>query len=366
MRLEVPAASISPEINCFISTHSVLLCQQSLLRIALWLAVETLFAANPTEEKSLAVVCGRISRPSDLDRHPTHGVHHCRVRYHLSSRDSSSGCVNSPVAAPQLEDLAHDTESNFRRCHGSKLQAGRTLDALYQLWLYALVAQILEDRGGPSATGDQPNITGTGIDDRRKCLFVVRPLRCYHHAATRTYPGSDSLQVRIERFRIWKALPGRRGVADADGEIHQGAKPCQSLGHRCLANDEQFRPRQKRLNEDFQRSLTGARHHEVIDALLGHSTVLEFRADAQQPRLAVRQGLEGLLNHRGLRTTTPHPACQCAIGSDEGLGPRVGRGRSLAHHHRGECKRLALSAQSAGLFEERIPHTKPIPFYAVT
>ena len=31
-------------------------------------------------------------------------------------------------------------KANFRGCHGAKLQSGRTLDALQQLWLYALVA----------------------------------------------------------------------------------------------------------------------------------------------------------------------------------------------------------------------------------
>ena len=116
---------------------------------------------------------------------------------------------------------------------------------------------------------------------RLECLFVVGTLRCYHHIAAQAHPGADCLQVRIECFGIGKALPGRGGVADADGEIQQGAKPCQSLGDRRLANDDQFRPRQKWLDEDFQRPLAGARHDKVIDALLGHSTVLECRTDAQ-------------------------------------------------------------------------------------
>ena len=47
--------------------------------------------------------------------------------------------VNGLVTAPQLEDLTHDTESNFRRCDGAKLQSSRALDALQQLWLDALV-----------------------------------------------------------------------------------------------------------------------------------------------------------------------------------------------------------------------------------
>src|SRR5205085_10465538 len=113
------------------------------------------------------------------------------------------------VAAPQLEDLAHDTETNFRGCYGSELQSGRTLDALQQLWLYALVAQILEDRSRPCATGDQPNITGRRINNRREGFFVVRPLRRHHHRATPAHPGADCRQVRIEGVRIWKALPGR-------------------------------------------------------------------------------------------------------------------------------------------------------------
>src|SRR5712692_3195052 len=152
-----------------------------------------------------------MSRPSDLDGHTTHGVHNFRVRHRVGSRDNSSCFVNSlaNVTTPELEDLSHDTATNLRGCHGSKLQSGRTLDTLQKLWLYALIAQILEDRCGSFATGDQPNITGTGIDDRLERLFVVSPLRRYHHIATRAHPGSHCLQVHIEGFRIWKAFPGR-------------------------------------------------------------------------------------------------------------------------------------------------------------
>ena len=106
-------------------------------------------------------------------------------------------------------------------------------------------------------------------------------MRRYYYIALRAHPGADCLQVRIEGVSIGKTLPGCGGITDADAEIQQGSKSCQSLGDRRLADDEQFRPRQKRLDEDFQRSLAGARHDKVIDTLLGHSTVLEFRADAQ-------------------------------------------------------------------------------------
>src|SRR6266446_1506285 len=80
--------------------------------IAFWLVVETRLATNSTEYKSFPVVCGRVSRPSDLDGHPTHGVHHCHVRHHVGSRGSSTGCVGSlvNVAAPELENLTHDTK----------------------------------------------------------------------------------------------------------------------------------------------------------------------------------------------------------------------------------------------------------------
>src|SRR5712692_53449 len=160
MRLDVPAASMSPEINFFISTHSIYLRTTSTWRanaIALWLAVETLLAANPAEYKSLPIVCGRMSRPSDLDGHTTHGVHNFRVRHRVGRRDNSSCFVHSlaNVTTPELEDLSHETATNLRGCHGSKLQSGRTLDTLQKLWLYALIAQILEDRCGSFATGDQ-------------------------------------------------------------------------------------------------------------------------------------------------------------------------------------------------------------------
>src|SRR4029434_4136679 len=111
-----------------------------------WLVVETLLAANAAEEKSLPVVCGCISRPSGLNSHPTHGIdnrrvrtHGCRVRQHVGSRESGTGFASGLIATPELEDLGHDTETNFRGCHGAKLQSGRALDALQQLWLYALV-----------------------------------------------------------------------------------------------------------------------------------------------------------------------------------------------------------------------------------
>src|SRR5262245_34565427 len=83
-------------------------------RIAFRLAIKTLLAANAAEFNSLAVVCRRISRPSGLDGHPTHGVHRQGVR--VDSRGSSTGSVNSLVTALQLEDFSHDTESNFRGC----------------------------------------------------------------------------------------------------------------------------------------------------------------------------------------------------------------------------------------------------------
>ena len=103
-----------------------------------WLTVKTLLAANAAEFKSLPVVCGRISRSSGLDSHPTYGVHNHRAG--VGSRESSTGAVNCLVTAPQLEDLTHDTESNFRGCDGAKPQSGRALDALQQLWLDALIA----------------------------------------------------------------------------------------------------------------------------------------------------------------------------------------------------------------------------------
>jgi hypothetical protein len=68
------------------------------------------------------------------------------------------------------------------------------------------------------------------------------------------------------------------------------------------------------------------------------------------------------LNYRRLRTTTSYPSCERAIGSDEGLGSRVGSGRSLTRYHRGKGEGLPLSAQLTGLLKERIPHTRPIPF----
>ena len=104
-----------------------------------WLAVKTLLAANAAEEKSLAVVCRRISRPSDLHGHPTHGVDNCGVQHYVNSRDRGSGFANGLVGTPELEDLSHDTETNFRGCDGAKLQSGRALDALQQLWLDTLI-----------------------------------------------------------------------------------------------------------------------------------------------------------------------------------------------------------------------------------
>src|SRR5262249_17122693 len=63
----------------------------------------------------------------------------------------------------------------------------------------------------------------------------------------------------------------------------------------------------------------------------------------------------------GLRTAASHPPGEGAIGPDEGLGSGVGRGRSLARHHRGKDKWLTSSAPLAGLLEERIPHTRHSP-----
>ena len=102
--------------------------------------VKMLLAAKAAEEKNLPVVCGRISRPSGLDSHPTHRVHSPRVWPHICSRDSGPGFTNGLVTAPELEDLSHDTETNFRGCDGAKLQSSRALDALQSLWLYALIA----------------------------------------------------------------------------------------------------------------------------------------------------------------------------------------------------------------------------------
>jgi len=74
-----------------------------------------------------------------------------------------------------------------------------------------------------------------------------------------------------------------------------------------LADDDQFRPRQKRLNEDFERSLAGTGHDKVIDALLGHRTVLQVRADTQQARLAVGQGPNLLVKGCDLRPELVDP-----------------------------------------------------------
>src|SRR5262245_42841427 len=102
--------------------------------------VKALLAAKAAEEKSLPIICRRISRPSDLDSHSTYGIHNYRLRPHSDSQDGSTSFTNGLVAAPELEDLRHDTETNLRKCDSAELQSGRTLDALQQLWLYALIA----------------------------------------------------------------------------------------------------------------------------------------------------------------------------------------------------------------------------------
>jgi hypothetical protein len=92
--------------------------------------VKTLLAAKAAEEKCLPIICRRMSRPSDLDSHPTYGIHNRRLRTYSGSRDGGTGFTNGLAAAPELEDLRHDTETNLRRCDGAELQSGRTLDAL--------------------------------------------------------------------------------------------------------------------------------------------------------------------------------------------------------------------------------------------
>src|SRR5215471_19712832 len=140
---------------------------------------------------------------------------------------------------------------------------------------------MLKDRSGSCATGDEPKITGSGIDDGRKCLFVVCTLRGYYHRAPWAYPGADCLQLRIEGFSIGEVFSRCGRITYADAEIQQGSKPCQGLGDWRLTDNDQFGSRQKRLDKDFQCPLAGARHDKVIDPLLGRGTVLECRANTQ-------------------------------------------------------------------------------------
>ena len=126
----------------------------------------------------------------------------------------------------------------------------------------------------------------------------------------------------------------------AGPEAGQRAHLDERARRRAVAEDEQQRPRQSRLDEDVQRAAAraGRRDHEL--AALSRLLDLGRRHDPHQLRHALGQGSQRLAADDRLRAAAADPAAQAAVGRDDRLVPRPrGGGRLAAHHSRQHARR---------------------------
>jgi hypothetical protein len=80
----------------------------------------------------------------------------------------------------------------------------------------------------------------------------------------------------------------------------------------------------------------------LADALGAAGGAPALAHEADEARLPVAQRRRGLAQHDGLGAGAAHPAEHGAVGADQRLGARLGRGRPLAAHHGGEGERFTL------------------------
>ena len=149
------------------------------------------------------------------------------------------------------------------------------------------VCEHVENRGGPASAGHQADIRDLVRQERLDGFLVVMPHGRDHGKGRRTRVRGREVERADDMRRLWKIRRGRAWVHRARFVADGRAQPDQRVRRGRIANDEEQRPRQVRVDEDVQRAGAGAGAHVRDDArlMLGR----HLRCDLDQSRLPVAQ-----------------------------------------------------------------------------
>src|SRR5438874_7219788 len=178
-------------------------------------------------------------------------------------------------------------------------------------------AKHVEDRGGPAAAGDQPNVRDVIPQQRLDGIFVVMTHGGDYGPGARVGLGGREIEriddlVGLQEVRRHRAWVHRAGpVADRRAQLDE------RVGRRRIADDEQERSWQLRIDEDLQlaRTRAGTEMRDDPWKMLGRLV----GRDLHEARLGVAHRGQGLAPHQPFGATAAYPAPEPAVGGDHRL-----------------------------------------------
>jgi hypothetical protein len=235
-----------------------------------------------------------------------------------------------------LHEFGDDRDGDLLVARAAEVQAGRHCDPVKLLARNATVGEITEHPGTAFRRPDQAQVNGARCDRALHDRLVVVTLRGYH---------DHGPLVRVRR--------GEVGAIDKVGPPAQiGGKLDERVRHGRASDNNQVGNGDDRLDVDSQRTLALAGNGHDRHAVSCQLAELVGTAEQQQPRLAGRDNVPSLAQHRRLGTGAADPAAHLAVGGEDRPRARLAGRRPLPPDHRGQRERLTAPRQLRGLFED--------------
>ncbi len=247
------------------------------------------------------------------------------------------------------QQFAQDAQGDFLHRVAAQVQPSRVAQPCQPGGVEALISQRLAQGGhhpGPRHEGEVARLRRQPGPQHRGLALV----------------GGRGDQARVGLHR--QLLPGRGDDALCAGKVprlglravhghrvaHLPGQQVEVPGQLVVSGDEQPARWKVRLDEHVHPAAAGHAHPQ-------HLVVQVHVDDAGE---AVLQGQQGLLAHQALRAAAAHPAEHVAPARvDDGLGARLGRGRTVHPDHRGHHERLPGRLQLADALVECLVHDLP-------
>ena len=314
-------------------------------------AHEASAAAQAAEGVDAAVVLCQVARVGSVDGHAADRVE----EHHLVGPDGRRGrvCVGGPyrllggqrgrsgcrheggATAPDLDQLGQDRQGDLRGGLRPQVEARRRPQRGEALLGHTALAQEAAHHLCARGRGHQPDVGHLARQRRLQRLLVPLPLRGDHDVWIRGRRQARHVRRGNHLHGIREGLRVCDGVDHRDREACRGTQLDERRHDRRRAHDPQEGRRQHGLHGDLQRAAGVAGHDDLHDTVPAAGVGGRILRDAQQARLAVGQGSQRLADDDRLRATAADPALDAAVGVDDAVRPRPGRGGPPHGHDRG-------------------------------